>query len=986
MKKTITSLLILTAFLCTSCKSEPISIKPDSDSISEQIIDQENQKYFNAENLNLNPLEVIGIKNNFIYSNSMEFTGKSIFSFEETGIFPDFNHELNFTSQVIHSGDKLYLYGRDENQSYFLEKYDSETNSFYTVLDCSSMPECNYKYFSNITVSESGKIFAYYENADNTYSIYSFGESGNILTNSDVSGLEGFNRSSWFVYDIHSSNDGTLYMLANNGEANLIYIFDDSLNQINTIMLTDFTFPYKLFDVNGVPVIADSDTETGDVCFYSVDIVSGETKFLNSLSKPDAVLNSYENEKIAFIKNNLIHSFDINTSDTNTLFENEVPDAAYVFSLNGSLFYTINEVKASITIHKKTSDNSESNIEYSLLDENIEMAYWERILPSEKIQLIADDGKNDSAYTFYCIDMEKTDIEKVTIPYDEGYIKQALISGEYRIYDHIDNTENETIKIYNSNGTFVSDIEIKNQEINDIVSVSDGRIILHLSDKASNSEISVLKLINPANPLHDSNQLSIDSFGECRIFSGNETYDAFLATADNVLGIDFDNNSVIQLINFDNTSLPKDIEIFNLWYENEETFYLATSDTVFKLSASEKQPEQSSRILDIGCFNFRPEDFIISYFEKKYPEYKVSLTDYSTDTPDFQNEFDRALLSDTAPDLIYFSSDDYYDPTRHNRKSAYTDMYKLMAEDLEFSKSDLLENVLDALEYDGSLYQITPRFELYTILTDSDELTVKKSWTTEEFVDYYYNHQDSAFPDPSMSVEFIASYLNPFVDYKNKEISFEGNSFMELAKLNHIFADGDFRNYDGFTMLDTYLYDFNVFNNTENAIFHGNHTSNIGFPGIKGNGALIIPDGEFSILSSSDNTEGAWRFIKCFFTEEYQDNSSQIKFPVNKNLLKKMKEQTKYVPSAEEDGYIYSTNLNGYDFNHNSVELPVPDDEILGRTMEIIQGSREIFKKDPAIDNIYFDEFIKYYNEEVSAEEMCSAIAGRVQIYLDEEY
>ncbi|MDO5151231.1 MAG: hypothetical protein Q4D76_17855, partial [Oscillospiraceae bacterium] len=112
MKKTITSLLILTAFLCTSCKSEPISIKPDSDSISEQIIDQENQKYFNAENLNLNPLEVIGIKNNFIYSNSMEFTGKSIFSFEETGIFPDFNHELNFTSQVIHSGDKLYLYGR----------------------------------------------------------------------------------------------------------------------------------------------------------------------------------------------------------------------------------------------------------------------------------------------------------------------------------------------------------------------------------------------------------------------------------------------------------------------------------------------------------------------------------------------------------------------------------------------------------------------------------------------------------------------------------------------------------------------------------------------------------------------------------------------------------------------------------------------------------------------------------------------------------
>ena len=70
MKKIITSIILISAFLLTSCKAE--SVNPEIKSENPAVLSDNNiseVKYYKAEELKINPSEVIGIKDNFILSN-----------------------------------------------------------------------------------------------------------------------------------------------------------------------------------------------------------------------------------------------------------------------------------------------------------------------------------------------------------------------------------------------------------------------------------------------------------------------------------------------------------------------------------------------------------------------------------------------------------------------------------------------------------------------------------------------------------------------------------------------------------------------------------------------------------------------------------------------------------------------------------------------------------------------------------------------------
>ncbi|MCM1382554.1 MAG: extracellular solute-binding protein [Muribaculaceae bacterium] len=180
--------------------------------------------------------------------------------------------------------------------------------------------------------------------------------------------------------------------------------------------------------------------------------------------------------------------------------------------------------------------------------------------------------------------------------------------------------------------------------------------------------------------------------------------------------------------------------------------------------------------------------------------------------------------------------------------------------------------------------------------------------------------------------------------------------------------------------------DFRDIRELEQGIF-GEPVTFMGYPDVGGNGSVARSwAAQFAVFADTENKDGAWEFIKYFYSEEYQDgyfldplkNGGYL--PVRVSALEKLAEEAKQ-PIRNGNKYIepYITDAAG-----NEIPIGTNTDEDNQKVYDLLNGA--VFSEpNYEIINIIKEEAGSYFSGQKSAEQAAEIIQNRVQNYLDEQ-
>ncbi|MDE6599704.1 MAG: hypothetical protein K2K34_06465, partial [Oscillospiraceae bacterium] len=163
-----------------------------------------------------------------------------------------------------------------------------------------------------------------------------------------------------------------------------------------------------------------------------------------------------------------------------------------------------------------------------------------------------------------------------------------------------------------------------------------------------------------------------------------------------------------------------------------------------------------------------------------------------------------------------------------------------------------------------------------------------------------------------------------------------------------------------------------------------------GFPCSKGNGSCFMDHQgiKFAISSRSSVPEGAWRFVKSFLSDEYQEQFSgqqSGRIPIKLSAIeKKYANEQKPYEYVDNNGVTQYINENWYYTGTIDIDIGYPDEADADRMMNFIKTVTTVQRNDRYVTAIVKEEAGAYFAGQKSAEEVAKTIQNRVQNYLDE--
>ncbi|MDO5557969.1 MAG: extracellular solute-binding protein [Oscillospiraceae bacterium] len=978
-KKSIAVVCIAAILVLTSCNKSNLidnKININSSNTGKQQM-SESEKFYSCQivDKNISPKSVIGFNNDKIYnavwSNDSNLGFACCDSPGDRRSFPD------GLSNIISAGvynNKMYINMLGEDGASQIVTVDSNFTTYNSQLACNN-------YIIDFSVSPDNNIYTFnVSNETQSYEIHRFHDgvseccvSLSDLTNSDQNA---------YVCDIKVFSD-VVYLTVNTNDKSYILVLDNNLNCIKKIENEEFISLSHITNAGDDVLLytADIDTDNNCIVIYSIDANTYQVNNVDIISQASCVYSG-----------NSVYDFFYCTEKEIFGYKADDCSSTYIADKNDDLsdIFTIDD-----TIHFLLSDSvfSEQISAYTLSADDIIPVYnyqgnssisGEEILPSGVLQLV-EAQKNDSDYTLHIVNTEDLSSGEVCIVPQQSYdlLKVLYIDNDnvlVQMYNQ--DTNDEKICSYDMNGKFLFEYSID-------PAASIGKIILSENNCAYvnywTDKGSYFSLINAQDhSICDEKIKCPDNF--LNSFNGKGRYDLFYSTDSGIYGVEYENSKITEILNLNQCDLPEEAVIHDFYYQDENTMYISTDEAIYKLVPSGDTPKVSDGI-SIGCISDNVDPELIKKFKKENPSCDVNIVRYyeNTDEDDISKKIDMDLLSDKCPDILTFYNQDYYSPARHNNKNAYADLYELMENDAELTRDMLLPNILEALEDNHSLYQITPSFTVDTILGKPDVLNEYSKWDTDSYVDFINNHPDNAFEiNDQTNFSNGGWHFNSFINYEDATCTFESDSFKALfdCMLNTPESAEAAENY----YLKYYqINDFNNLNILEDTDFGGEKVVNIGYPDIPGNGALIDTGEQYSILKQSKNIDYAWKFIKLLFSDENQSRYYKYNFtgfPMRKDLIENMKQKTKTVSQDDTYGAIMSIG----DKTGRNIDVGIPDEEQISKISDIIEEAVCLKNADNSVNSIITEEYVNTLLEGSSSDEAIRNIQNRVQIYLNEQY
>ena len=511
---------------------------------------------------------------------------------------------------------------------------------------------------------------------------------------------------------------------------------------------------------------------------------------------------------------------------------------------------------------------------------------------------------------------------------------------------------------------------------------------------------------------------------------GGGDYDFYFTTGVNFYGYDLESGERTKLLNWVNCDVDSNnlgrafvledgrIAAINNDYSGDES----KSELIIleKVPAS-SVPKKQSITLATQYLSWNTRSAIIN-FNKSNDLYHIDVMDYSeyNTEEDYEagmTKLKTEILSGNVPDILDLSQ---MPLGQFAARGLLEDLYPYIDADPELSREDMIQNVLQAFEHDGKLYQTLSSFSVYTAIGAERVVGDRNSWTVDEFQaalrDLQAEQEGATAFDKYVTrsdVLQLCLYLDmgSFVDWSTGSCSFDSPEFVKLLEFANSFpSEFDWENYewtaddDSYTRLmtgrqmleTTSIGEFNGLQ-TYDALFGGRAVC-IGFPTAYGTGSMFNDNSSnvFAMSSKCSDKDAAWQFLRQFFTEGYQagDNYYYYGFPTNKNAFeKKMKEAM--TPEYEKDmngNYILDENGEkielsmggfstggGFEFRYHAVT----EDEA-AQIRALIESTTKVLDYDQSIYDIVQEQIAPYFDGQRSAEDVAKLVQSKASIYVNE--
>ena len=446
-------------------------------------------------------------------------------------------------------------------------------------------------------------------------------------------------------------------------------------------------------------------------------------------------------------------------------------------------------------------------------------------------------------------------------------------------------------------------------------------------------------------------------------------------------------------------------------YDTDDKTFDFEIITVDKVPYSSVPQKVSLKLATLGL-SYEAREAIVN-FNRKNDTYHIDVIDYS----EYNNEENYSaglekmtteILAGNIPDIIDLSS---MPASQFASKGILEDLYPYI--DRDFNRADFFENVLKACEINGKLYTTIPGFSISTVIGASSVVGDEPGWTYAEF-----NAALASMPDGCTAFEkyitresIMSSCLGldmaDFVNWETGEVNFDCQEFIDLLKFVNTFPESfDWDNYDyiedgaigkriasGEQMLEMYTLS-SVDDVTYSGIdFGGTAITYVGFPTNNGTGNTIYVNSGFAMSSTCSDKEGAWSFLRQFFTEDYQ--KSLYNFPIIKSLFEKK------LNKAMTPDYITDSNGNIL-LDENGEKIMSPKyvtynsdgepqyfyclSEQQGEALRtLVTGTTKMYSYDESISNIVNEEAQAFFSGQKTAEEVARLVQSKVNIYVNEQ-
>ena len=349
------------------------------------------------------------------------------------------------------------------------------------------------------------------------------------------------------------------------------------------------------------------------------------------------------------------------------------------------------------------------------------------------------------------------------------------------------------------------------------------------------------------------------------------------------------------------------------------------------------------------------------------------------------------------------------------REGKLADLYPYLDADPKLDREDFFASALQGMELDGALISTGAGMSFETVIGASSLVGEKAGWTYDDFTaawsalglgtdafDVYTTCEDVL--DACLALD-----LDTFVDRKTASCDFTGENFRKL-----LYFTGNFRrdfDYDGHGWSEADHSDLRI-RREKQMLLEKNLTcfrdvlacgcefpeeiTFIGYPTLGQAGSRMIlstfePGLNLAMSASSEKKEDAWRFLRTFFTEDYQERYWY--FPTNIHVfnreLEKAMETEEILdgngkpvydretgdPAIRSVGTMYLSNFVQVDL------YPLTESEA-GKLVDLITESSKTGDPDEEICSIVKENVKCYYNGEASLEEAAARAQQAVSEYL----
>ena len=376
----------------------------------------------------------------------------------------------------------------------------------------------------------------------------------------------------------------------------------------------------------------------------------------------------------------------------------------------------------------------------------------------------------------------------------------------------------------------------------------------------------------------------------------------------------------------------------------------------------------------------------VTSFNKAQDEWHVTIRTYGTDG-DMENGKTRMqadFLGTNPPDLVCLAN---VSNSEDMAKQGYLmDLRSFLKKSDVLSEEDFYPEVLQAGSYGDLLYTIPYSFNMRTLIIPKKEWSGDAGWTYSEMVEYLRKKEEYR---PFRRMLFMKVYLfQDDLDYfydESGECRFDSEEFKVL--LEYMKECGEKEN-----LVPTENRPFN---------FSQEHISMLarfadlreelpedylimGYPSPDGTPRTVIEGTtELSILSTTKDPEGAWRFMESYLTAEPMDGLWLKTYALysNRNWMQKIIDQElrlcgeDHEDLLDEEGNVIATMYSRHNIDQECVDAFL---EALSHARKPAQGAYDVRV-------IVYEETAPYFEGQKSLEQTVDAVEKRVKLYLAEQ-